>query len=136
MGNNWHDLRPVDTGYDLVFAARLRGVNVTCIVPASDDDCPDVSAVRVEVTASDATRGLAAVSKFAGYCPRTLALTEVSDDERAWAQVLASYFGFGLILVTNGERQDLMPPAALDETSGSSVRERFRSTVRSCVDHL
>lgn len=131
-----HETDTASVSDDLVFSARLRGVNVTCVIPATDKSDPCVSEVRIEVTATDVARGLAAVSKFAGYCPRTLVLTDPSDDDGAWANVLASYFGFGLAVFVDGNRQDVMPPAHLDESSGASVRERFRGAVRRYVDHL
>lgn len=137
--NDSHGLHEAETasiGDDLVFLARLRGVSVTCVIPTTEENQPCVAAVRVEVTATDVARGLAAVSKFAGYCPRTLVLTDPSGDDAAWASVLASYFRFGLAVVVNGSRQDVMPPARLDESSGASVRERFRGSVRQYVDHL
>lgn len=108
------------------FDARLRGVDVTCQVALGSTGQPDI---RVFVPAVSLDSGLRAVSKFAGYCRRTLALPSGEDD--AWAAVLASYFGFGLVLVSEDERREVMPPPFLDVTDDGQPRQAFTRRVLS-----
>lgn len=93
----------------LSFPARLRGVDVLCSVSYP---LPDLAQVEVEVCASTLADGLKAISKFAGYCRRTLVLTGVSPSEQDWAAVMASYYGFGLCVEDDDGRREVMPAAA------------------------
>ncbi len=112
------------------FATQLRGVDVLCTVERVDGQAP---AVGIETCARDLQQGLRAVSKFAGYCRRTLVLTTPSTADEQWAGVLASYFGFGLV-VDNGQRREVMPPPELDEEAGAETRRRFLQRVLQSLD--
>ncbi|HCU78919.1 MAG TPA: hypothetical protein DGU37_10535 [Microbacterium sp.] len=103
------------------FAAQLRGVDVLCTVEHVDGEAPIIG---VETCAPNLESGLRAVSKFAGYCQRTLVLTMPSRADEQWAGVLASYFGFGLV-VDDGQRREVMPPPELDAEAGAETRRRF-----------
>ncbi|MCM3658091.1 hypothetical protein M3147_12610 [Agromyces mediolanus] len=104
------------------FETRLRGVNVTCIVTLDSAESPDV---RIETRAKTLEQGVRAVSKFAGYCRRTLVLPVLSEDEDAWARVLASYYGFGLILESADRRREVMPAPAVDIADDQGPRRSF-----------
>lgn len=112
------------------FTTQLRGVDVVCIVERVHGQAP---VVGVETCARDLQRGLRAVSKFAGYCRRTLVLTMPSTADEQWASVLASYFGFGLV-VDNGHRREVMPPPEFDEEAGAETRQRFLQRVLQNLD--
>lgn len=116
----------VSGGQARTFDTRLRGVNVTCHVAVDSTGQPDI---QVMVPAVSLDSGLRAVSKFAGYCRRTLALSSGQDD--AWAGVLASYFGFGLVLVSEDECRQIMPPPALDASDDGQPRQTFTRRVLS-----
>lgn len=83
--------------------------------------------VWVETQSADLQSGLRAVSKFAGFCERTLVL-DASDDE-AWAAVMASYFGFGLIVEDEKGRREVMPAPTLDSAEDDSMRDGFTRRV-------
>lgn len=104
------------------FETRLRGVNVTCIVTFDSEESPDV---RIETRAKTVEQGVRAVSKFAGYCRRTLVLPVLGDDEDAWACVLASYYGFGLILESGDRRREVMSAPAVDVVHDHGPRQGF-----------
>lgn len=106
-------------------AAQLRGVNVTCIVEHHEDREPVVS---IETCAGSLEDGLRAVSRFAGYCRRTLVLASPEGDEEQWAEVLASYYGFGLV-VDEGQRREVMPSPELDVEADGEPRRRFLQRV-------
>jgi len=103
------------------FSARLRGVDVACTVTYRSEE----PVVRVETAPSHLDSGLRAVSKFAGYCERTLVLADAPSEDIEWACVLASYFGFGLAVWRDGVREEVMPPPPLDASSPGSATERF-----------
>lgn len=102
--------------------ARLRGVDVDCSIAYDTDGTP---AITVEVHASEVSPGLRDVSQFAGYCERTLVLTSASDDDAAWAGVLASYYGFGLARIDNDNRVDIMRAPTLGATGDGDMRAAF-----------
>lgn len=104
------------------FETRLRGVNVTCIVTLDSPESPDV---RIETRAKTLEQGVRAVSKFAGYCRRTLVLPAIDDDEDAWARVLASYYGFGLVLESEDGRCEVMSAPAVDVANDHGPRQSF-----------
>ena len=108
------------------FGSRQRGVNVTCRVSVEPDGTSDVSVV---VPAETLSTGLRSISKFAGYCRRSLLLISGEDD--AWAEVLASYFGFGLILVSAESCREVMQPPLLDSREGQVPRQAFTRRVLS-----
>lgn len=102
------------------FRARLRGEDVSCTVRLEHTDDP---VVTVETTATSLKEGLRAISKFAGYCERTLILS--NREEVAWAEVMASYFGFGLAVVNDGVRCEVMPAPASSGTETTAARRQF-----------
>lgn len=112
------------------FATQLRGVDVLCTVERVDGRAP---VVGIETRARDLQHGLRAVSRFAGYCQRTLVLTMPSQVDEQWAGVLASYFGFGLV-VDDGQRREVMPPPELDAGPGAETRHRFLRRVLQSLD--
>lgn len=107
-------------------AAQLRGVKVTCIVEHRQEREPVVS---IETCAGSLEDGLRAVSRFAGYCRRTLVLASPGGDEEQWAEVLASYYGFGLAIDDEGQRRGVMPPPELDAEGDGEPRRRFLQRV-------
>lgn len=107
------------------FPTQLRGVDVKCTVEQVDGSSPIVG---VEICAATLEHGLHAVSKFAGYCQRTLMLTTPCQTDERWASVLASYFGFGLV-VDEGERREVMPPPELGDEADTKARRRFLQRV-------
>lgn len=109
---------------------RLRGVEVDCLIA---HDTAGTPALVVEVHAAEVSSGLRDVSKFAGYCERTLVLGSASDDDVAWAGVLASYYGFGLATIDDGGRVDVMPAPALGGAGSAPTRAAF---VRRVLDLL
>jgi hypothetical protein len=104
------------------FETRLRGVNVTCTVSLDSVESPDV---RIETRAKTLAEGVRAVSKFAGYCRRTLVLPVLGNDDEAWARVLASYYGFGLILESADRRCEVMAAPAFDIANDGGPRQSF-----------
>ena len=108
------------------FDARLRGVDVTCIVAFNNDGHAEVS---IEATASGLAAGLRDISKFAGYCQRTLVLVSSSPETEALASVLASYFGFGLAIVSNGAQREVMPPPDMFRPEDDGPRRAFTRRV-------
>ncbi|MCJ1708431.1 hypothetical protein [Microbacterium sp. VKM Ac-2923] len=102
------------------FRARLRGEDVFCTVRL---ESPDALSVAVETAATSLKEGLRAVSKFAGYCERTLILD--SWEEAAWAEVMASYFGFGLTIANKGVRCEVMPPPTSSDSKMTGARRQF-----------
>jgi len=112
------------------FDARLRGVGVTCTVAFDDAGRPEVS---IEASAADLDSGLRDISKFAGYCRRSLVLEAESAEADAWACVLASYFGFGLILVSDDSRRLVMQPPETLSREDDGPRQAF---VRRVLSHL
>lgn len=104
------------------FDTRLRGVNVTCVVTLRSGESPDV---RVEARAKTLEQGVRAVSKFAGYCRRTLVLPIRDTEEEAWALVLASYYGFGLIVESADGRYEVMSAPAVDVANDHGPRRSF-----------
>lgn len=112
------------------FDARLRGVGVTCTVAFDDEGHPEVS---IAASAANLEVGLRDISKFAGYCQRTLVLESSSPEADAWARVLASYFGFGLIMMSDGARSEAMPPPGTHALGDDGPRRTF---VRRVIAHL
>ena len=102
------------------FRARLRGEDVFCTVNLEHADAPSIT---VETSATSLNEGLRAVSKFAGYCRRTLVLRD--PEEAAWAEVLASYFGFGLAIANDGVRCEVMPAPTSSGAEMTAARRQF-----------
>lgn len=115
-----------------VLDTRLRGVNVRCTVDFADSGCPIVS---VETRSTSIQQGLRAVSKFAGYCRRTLVLSTSDESEVAWAKVLASYFCFGLSHEQNGRRTQIMAAPSLGPTAQGSAQATFVKRVLALLEH-
>lgn len=109
---------------DVMFQSRLRGSLVRCYV-SSDDQ------IHVDVIAGSMKDGLARVSRFAGYCSRTLELTGLADDDVLWACTVADYYGFGLTRVVDGQREQLIPPALFAPSVMTEARRQFRTFVLS-----
>ncbi|GLK17319.1 hypothetical protein [Herbiconiux flava] len=112
------------------FATQLRGVEVLCTVENVEGEEP---VIGVETRALDVERGLRAVSRFAGYCQRTLILAAPSIEDEQWAGVLASYFGFGLV-VDDRQRRQIMPPPEMDAGNDAESRRRFVQRVLQNLD--
>lgn len=105
------------------FHSRLRGSQVRCHV--ADDR------IHVDVFAESMKDGLERVSRFAGYCSRTLELTDLADEDVLWACTVADYYGFGLNRVTGRERVELVPPRPFTPSVMTEARRQFRTLVLS-----
>lgn len=109
---------------DVTFRTRLRGSLVRCHVSAEDQ-------VHVDVIAESMKDGLERVSRFAGYCSRTLELTDLANDDVLWACAVADYYGFGLNRVVDGRQESLIPPAPFAPSVMTEARRQFRTFVLS-----
>lgn len=115
------------------FNTRLRGVNVKCVVKFDGSDLPQI---QVETRSESVERGLREVSKFAGYCRRTLVLSSQNAEEVKWATVLASYFGFGLDLDVGEHKHEIMPAPALNRTDDEGPQNNFTRRVLSLLPQV
>lgn len=109
---------------DVTFRTRLRGSLVRCHVSPGDQ-------IHVDVIARSMKDGLERVSRFAGYCSRTLELTGLADEDVLWACTVADYYGFGLTRVVDDERERLIPPAPFAPSVMTDARRQFRTFVLS-----
>lgn len=109
------------------FHTRLRGSQVRCYVS------PD-GHIHVDVLAASMKDGLERVSRFAGYCSRSLELSALADDDVVWACAVADYYGFGLIRILGDERAELVSPRAFTPSSMTEARAQFRRLVLSSVE--
>jgi hypothetical protein len=81
--------------------------------------------IHVTVTAPTMAEGLPLVSRFAGYCARTLELTALSDHEALWASTIADYYGFGL----SQRDQTLVAPREFTPARLTEARAAFNARV-------
>lgn len=108
------------------FEANLRGERVMCSV---EDAGPGPARITVRCYASEPRAGLRSVSKFAGYCDRILVLVEPHSADLAWAQLLASYYGFGLEFEVEQTRNMVMAAPVSDIDYSTGARARFLRAV-------
>lgn len=100
------------------FHTRLRGVDVRC-------DIADTGAIHVVVSSSTLQDGLPRVSRFAGYCSRTLDIGNLADEDLAWASAVADYYGFGL----SQGGQLVVQPRPFSPAGLTDVRAAFNERV-------